>query len=164
MFNSLDLDEDTFISYEDYFRFLKEYLGSKSYAAGLVNRVTVKEEAKKELSHSQPMDLVNKYSKYETNKNIQGQSKPIGINILKNSINTSLNPDKNNLGGEQASLSNSKSPNTNESNLANSAINRTLNNNLNSSNAIAAINDKKPRAPSGSGIELTISNKQIINK
>lgn len=40
-FSAVDVDEDGFISYEDYFRFLKEYFGSKSYAAGLVNTNTV---------------------------------------------------------------------------------------------------------------------------
>ncbi len=30
LFNEVDLDKDGFISYEDYFIFLKEYFGSKS--------------------------------------------------------------------------------------------------------------------------------------
>ncbi len=33
LFSEIDLDYDGFISYEDYFIFLKQYFGSKSYAA-----------------------------------------------------------------------------------------------------------------------------------
>ena len=33
LFREIDLDFDGFISYEDYFHFLKEYFGSKSIAA-----------------------------------------------------------------------------------------------------------------------------------
>ena len=41
------MDLDGYISYEDYFRFLKEYFGSKSLAAGFVNTNTVLQEVKK---------------------------------------------------------------------------------------------------------------------
>lgn len=37
LFSEVDLDYDGFISYEDYFVFLKEYFGSKSYAASQTN-------------------------------------------------------------------------------------------------------------------------------
>jgi hypothetical protein len=40
------MDKDGFISYEDYFRFLKEYFGSKSLASNLVNTETVLIEIK----------------------------------------------------------------------------------------------------------------------
>lgn len=40
------MDNDGDISYEDYFRFLKEYFGSKSFAAKLVNTMTILEEIK----------------------------------------------------------------------------------------------------------------------
>ena len=62
LFKSVDLDCDGFISYEDYFRFLKEYFGSKSWAAGLVNTASVKEE----IAHpdKKELDIVRKYSKY----------------------------------------------------------------------------------------------------
>lgn len=43
VFASIDADRDGLISYEDYFRFLKEYFGSKSKAAGLVNKLSVLE-------------------------------------------------------------------------------------------------------------------------
>lgn len=43
-FDVIDGDRDGYISYEDYFRFLKEYFGSKSVAAKLVNKHSVIEE------------------------------------------------------------------------------------------------------------------------
>jgi len=46
VFEAADLDKDNYISYEDYFRLLKEYFGSKSYAAILVHESTVLEEIK----------------------------------------------------------------------------------------------------------------------
>lgn len=42
-FDTIDNDRDGEISYEDYFRFLKEYFGTKSYAAGLVNKKSILE-------------------------------------------------------------------------------------------------------------------------
>ena len=40
-FETIDNDKDKEISYEDYFRFLKEYFGTKSYAASLVNKRSI---------------------------------------------------------------------------------------------------------------------------
>jgi hypothetical protein len=67
---------------------LKEYFGSKSFAAGLVNTYTVKEE----LKHSgdlKELDIIKKYSKYEgIGKNGDGGNvpKPIPSSNIKNSI------------------------------------------------------------------------------
>ena len=63
LFRSVDLDGDNFISYEDYFRFLKEYFGSKSLAAGLVSAASVREEMQH--PEKKEFDIVRKYSKYE---------------------------------------------------------------------------------------------------
>ena len=41
VFQVVDMDRDGYISYEDYFRFLKEYFGSKSQAAKMVNKLSV---------------------------------------------------------------------------------------------------------------------------
>ena len=41
VFQVVDLDRDGYISYEDYFRFLKEYFGSRSQAAKMVNKLSV---------------------------------------------------------------------------------------------------------------------------
>lgn len=54
IFACLDLDKDGVISYEDYFRFLKEYFGSKSKAAGLVNKLSVLEELRHSLEGEEP--------------------------------------------------------------------------------------------------------------
>lgn len=40
-FQAVDANQDGYISYEDYFRFLKEYFGSKSMAAKLVHKSSV---------------------------------------------------------------------------------------------------------------------------
>ena len=40
------MDKDGFITYEDYFRFLKEYFGSKSVAAKMVHKNSIFEEIK----------------------------------------------------------------------------------------------------------------------
>lgn len=66
VFASIDADRDGLISYEDYFRFLKEYFGSKSKAAGLVNKLSVLEELRlSEEGTPTESNIVKKYSKYE---------------------------------------------------------------------------------------------------
>ena len=64
-FEIVDVDKDGYISYEDYFRFLKEYFGSKSVAAKMVNKNSVIEEVKN--SRGEVRDITKKYSKYDEN-------------------------------------------------------------------------------------------------
>lgn len=69
---------------------MKEYFGSKSFAAGLVNTATVKEEMKH--PDKKELDIVRKYSKYENGKGIENNSggkanpKPIPGTTIKNNI------------------------------------------------------------------------------
>jgi len=69
-FDVIDADKDGYISYEDYFRFLKEYFGSKSEAAKLVNKQSVVEEVKHSHGEERPLNIVKKYSKYDGKENV----------------------------------------------------------------------------------------------
>lgn len=72
LFQNIDNNRDGLISYEDYFRFLKEYFGSKSKAAGLVNTTSVLEELRHSEEGMDPIEsnIVKKYSKYEGKENL----------------------------------------------------------------------------------------------
>ena len=71
-FEVIDADKDGYISYEDYFRFLKEYFGSKSVAARLVNKQSVAEEVRNSHGEERPLNIVKKYSKYDGKENVAG--------------------------------------------------------------------------------------------
>ena len=66
VFEIVDADKDGFISYEDYFRFLKEYFGSKSVAAKMVHKSTVMDEIHNSGGDKREKNIVKKYSKYES--------------------------------------------------------------------------------------------------
>lgn len=65
-FGAVDIDQDGYISYEDYFRFLKEYFGSKSVAAKLVHKKSVIEELKHSGDSKGGLSILKRYSKYES--------------------------------------------------------------------------------------------------
>jgi hypothetical protein len=151
LFRSVDLDGDNFISYEDYFRFLKEYFGSKSLAAGLVNTASVREEMQH--PEKKELDIVRKYSKYEKggeggSGQGQGQgSKHVTSIAIKNSIingGNGVNGGNSNsvnhqshpggLSNNSKAISNNFNPNNNGPNPNNNGPNPN-NSNMNNPNA-----------------------------
>ncbi len=80
-FQTVDADQDGWISYEDYFRFLKEYFGSKSMAATLVNKKSVIEELKLSGDIRKELNIIKRYSKYEGKENNGNTIKPGYINM-----------------------------------------------------------------------------------
>jgi hypothetical protein len=94
VFEIVDADKDGFISYEEYFRFLKEYFGSKSVAAKLVHKISVIEEVKNSRGGEKEMNIIKKYSKYDGMENLIGIQKPAGSNNNTTSINGSMVEDK----------------------------------------------------------------------
>lgn len=65
-FSIIDANQDGYISYEEYFQFLKDYFGTKSYAAKFVNKNSIIEvmNDEKERKGSKELDIIKKYSKF----------------------------------------------------------------------------------------------------
>jgi Ca2+-binding EF-hand superfamily protein len=64
-FSLIDVNQDGYISYEEYFQFLKDYFGGNSYAAKYVNRHSVLDvmNEEKEQKGAKELDIIKKYAK-----------------------------------------------------------------------------------------------------
>jgi hypothetical protein len=158
---------------------LKEYFGSKSYAAGLVNTNTVIQEIRQEKGENndtnpkKELDIVKKYSKYENIKIPPGSFKKGDV----------IPPKQPPINNNTSSIANSNitnetigNSNITNNNTSNSNVNPPRNSNIGigNSNVVADIGksgvqnnheaDRKKRPSQNSKIELTLLQKLNIGK